>query len=119
LTPSIHQPTSGQKISHACADDGDFLFSVLLSQYRGDAQLYQSILSVEKMLQLSIVVKGLHKACALFQLHFCIRQGSILLLWLTCRGGCSGIVGWTVSDNGDVTVIHIIVGAAAHLRQYW
>jgi hypothetical protein len=112
LTPSIHQPTSEQKISHACADDGDFLFAVLLSWYWGNAQLYSCILSVEKTLQLSIVVKGLRKAHALFRLRFC--------LWLTCRGGCSGIAGWTVSNNGDAAVIHIVVAAAAaHLWQYW
>jgi hypothetical protein len=23
----------------------------------------------------------------------------MLLLWPTCRGGCSGIAGWTVSDK--------------------
>jgi hypothetical protein len=69
---------------------------------------------------ISVVVKGLHKACAFFRLCFCFGQGSILLLWLTCRGGCSGIAGWTVSDNGDVAVIRIVsAAAAAHLQQYW
>jgi hypothetical protein len=84
-----------------------------------DAQLYWSILLAEKTLQLSIVVNGLHKADALFRLHFCFGQGSILLLWLTCRGGCSGIVGCTVSNNGDVAVIRIIVAAAAAHLRYW
>jgi hypothetical protein len=39
---------------------------------------------------------------------------------LPCRGGSSGIAGWTVSNNGDVAAISIIVAAAAaHLQQYW
>jgi hypothetical protein len=45
-------------------------------------------------------------------LWFCFDQGSILL-WTSSRGGSSGIFGWTVSDNGDVAVIHIVVVAGA------
>jgi hypothetical protein len=38
---------------------------------------------------------------------------------LTCRGGSSGIAGWTVSNNGDVAFISIVVAVAVRLQQYW
>jgi hypothetical protein len=44
--------------------------------------------------------------------------GSILL-WTTSRGDSSGIAGWTVTNNGDVSVIIIVVTVdAAHLQGY-
>jgi hypothetical protein len=55
--------------------------------------LYHSIMLAEKTLRLSVVVEGLRKARALFRIRFCFGQGSMLLLWPTCRGGCSGIAG--------------------------